>query len=58
MITHGSRDVSSIYFKSQGEPTDAGSSFPDGTLTSSMEAGGHAPEPGIGTDNAIEEVPL
>ena len=57
MITHGSQGVSSINFRSQEGSADADSSFPDGTLTSSM-AGGDAPgEPGVGTENAVEEVP-
>ena len=58
MITHGSQGVSSINFKGQGESTDADSSFHDGTLTSSMVAGGDAlGGPGVGTENAVEEVP-
>ena len=58
MITHGSQGVSSINFKSQEESTDADSSFPDGTLTSSMVAGGDAPgELGVEAENAVEEVP-
>jgi len=48
MITRGSQEISSIHFGSQGEPTDAGGSFPDGALAGSMEADG----------DAIEEVPL
>ena len=58
MITHGSQGVSSINFKGQGESTDSDSSFHDGTLTSSMVAGGDAPgELGVEAENAVEEVP-
>ena len=58
MITYGSQGASSMYFKSQGESTDADGSFPDGTLTSSMVAGGDAPgRPGVGAEYVVEEVP-